>query len=94
MIKCKYKTQYNTREEALAKGFKVYLCPHCKKWHRTTDKHYIKNKSAKYKNGWYTIKMNNASIWKSFEEFKLGVKPDLVTKVYSIGQVEKILESL
>jgi len=34
---CTNKRKFNTPEEASQKGMNTYECPHCGKWHRTSD---------------------------------------------------------
>lgn len=35
---CTRKKKYATREAARCKGFRVYVCPYCEGFHRTTSK--------------------------------------------------------
>lgn len=92
--RCRYKRQYNSYEEAITKGFNVYKCPECGFYHRTTIKSYIKKRAGKYKNGWYSILNNEASIWSSFSNYLNKEPPNIKVHVASIKQVEKIMDTL
>jgi hypothetical protein len=47
---CLDKRAYKTKEAAYQKGMKVYLCPHCRKWHRASlVENYVRKKHVKVK---------------------------------------------